>query len=168
MEEVSACNFLCCPFCIRGETVCGSVNMFHSNKELLEASFSMLSTLYQKKIGDWFFPELLIEFSNYFPVCLSPWFHSPMPLSFDRQVEHMIKCICFLIHDFLFDSCRLDICRSCNLLLLNCSKIIREEIECYINSFWSAIHCRENSLGVLQSDYFIWLDGNLKIPEKRN
>ena len=55
-----------------------------------------------------------------------------------------------------------------NLLFLNVVKIVYEEIECYINSFCSAVHGRENRLWVLLSDSWIWIDGVAKVPEERN
>jgi hypothetical protein len=43
-----------------GKNDTAATNTYITIEELLDASFSMRSVSYQRKIGDWFFPELLI------------------------------------------------------------------------------------------------------------
>jgi hypothetical protein len=42
-----------------------ATNTHATVEELLESSFSMLSVSYQRKVDDWFFPELLVKCMNF-------------------------------------------------------------------------------------------------------
>jgi hypothetical protein len=50
-------------------------NEYAAIEELLDASFSMQSVLYQRKVGDSFFPELLVNFlrKTYAKVVTAKW-----------------------------------------------------------------------------------------------
>jgi hypothetical protein len=47
-----------------GKIVTAATNTHVTKEGLLETSFYMQSMLYQRKVGDWFFPELLVACLN--------------------------------------------------------------------------------------------------------
>jgi hypothetical protein len=51
-----------------GKNVTAAINTHATIEELLDASFSMQSVWYQKKVGDQFFPQLFVFCETFFGI----------------------------------------------------------------------------------------------------
>jgi hypothetical protein len=71
----SVCVYICIPLTARqrlGKNVTAAMNTYATIQDLLDASFSVRSVSYQRKVGDQFFPELLVISCHIFHLFIKP------------------------------------------------------------------------------------------------
>jgi hypothetical protein len=74
-----------------GKNVTAATNTHATIEELLDTPFSTRFMLYQKKVGGWFFPELLVLISGFFYKFF--WF---------MLHYHKIMLVCQAFYKFVF------------------------------------------------------------------